>query len=297
MKQQSAATKDLSACPGSSCTGYRYLDYAYAAAHPAQYAEWAIPAQGNVTADAEEAAGVRRTQDLLLGVLDRLYVAGTYDPQSVLMTPSGRASILHHVPVAERSQVASELARWQSAYLRGVGPSTAEGLWLSRRPLTVRIDDLVFVHGGVHPTATPDELDDINAAVARSLLPEVDLAALGQLLQQHPEIRELVEDRRLHKSCGRVGLALASLNATRIAVGSSHGPRRVANANGRPHTDNTAHHAKLAMRLYLIRALSCPPSRRPYTRLFRTVCVRRRSACSGRIALPLVPCVRELLLL
>jgi hypothetical protein len=136
------------------------------------------------------------------------------------MMPSGRASILHHVPVADRSLVASELAHWQAAYLRGVGPSTPEGRWLSRRPLTARIDDLVFVHGGVHPTATPAELDEINAAVARSLLPEADLAAFSQLLKSRPEIQELVEDRRLHKSCGRVMRALASLNATRVAVGS-----------------------------------------------------------------------------
>jgi len=202
--------------------GHRYLNYAYAAAHPAQYAEWTVQRQGNVTAVAEETANMRQALDLLLKALDHLYVTGAYDPQSVLMTPSGRASILHHIPVAQRSLVASELARWQAAYLRGVGPSTPEGAWLSRRPLTVRVAGLVFVHGGVHPTATAAELDEINAAVARSLLPQADLAALGKLLQQRPEIRELVEDRRLHKSCDRVLRALASLNVTRIAVGSSH---------------------------------------------------------------------------
>lgn len=207
---------------GLSCTGHRYLNYAYAAAHPAQYAEWTVERQGNVTAVAEETANMRQALDLLLKALDHLYVTGAYDPQSVLMTPSGRASILHHIPVAQRSLVASELARWQAAYLRGVGPSTPEGAWLSRRPLTVRVAGLVFVHGGVHPTATAAELDEINAAVARSLLPQADLAALGKLLQQRPEIRELVEDRRLHKSCDRVVRALASLNVSRIAVGSSH---------------------------------------------------------------------------
>lgn len=162
---------------------------------------------------------MHRVSELLLEALDKLYANGGYDPRSVLITPSGRTSITRHVPKEDRQLVALELARWQAAYLEGVGPDTQEGRWLATRPLTVRVDDLVFVHGGVHPTATQAELDEINTAFAETLLPSTDLGALEQLLSERPEIRELVEDRRLHKSCNRVQRALASLNATLIAVG------------------------------------------------------------------------------
>jgi len=136
---------DSSCSPFSLPAGHRYLNYAYASAHPGQYSEWVPAALGNGSSD----ASLARTLDLVHEALGKLYAEGAYGPDSVLMTPAGRASITRHVPAADRALVASELARWQAAYLEGVGPDTPEGRWLARRPLSVRVADTVFVHGGV----------------------------------------------------------------------------------------------------------------------------------------------------
>jgi hypothetical protein len=47
-------------------------------------------------------------------------------------------------------------------YLDAFGPQGTYGKWLRTRPVTVRIDDTVFVHGGISPEVAPKKLDSLN---------------------------------------------------------------------------------------------------------------------------------------
>jgi hypothetical protein len=119
--------------------GGRYLEYAYAAAHPAQYAAW-LPGGEDEPGSAEV---LRALHDALLLVY-REQLQG----QGVLMTPEGPRSVVQFVrPAAMRPRVAEAMRRWQSAYLRGVGTRTPLGAWV-QRPLSV-------VLGMPHRARTP----------------------------------------------------------------------------------------------------------------------------------------------
>ena len=146
--------------------GGRYLEYAYAAAHPAQYAAW-LPGGEDEPGSAEV---LRALHEALLLV----YREGLHG-QGVLMTPEGPRSVVQFVrPAAMRPRVAGAIRRWQSAYLRGVGARTPLGAWV-QRPLSVVLADTVFVHGGI-----PEELLDLSVPATRDA-PAVRLGAAGGL--------------------------------------------------------------------------------------------------------------------
>ena len=47
-------------------------------------------------------------------------------------------------------------------YLEAFGPAGTYGKWLRTRMVIVRIDDTVFVHGGINPDVAPKKLDSLN---------------------------------------------------------------------------------------------------------------------------------------
>lgn len=116
--------------------GGRYLEYSYAAAHPAQYAAW-LDEPDEPT---ERAAVLRLLHDALLLV----YQKQLYDPSlEVLMTPEGKRSIVQFVrPASERGRVAATLRRWQAAYMRGVSSRSQLGSFV-HRPLSTFLADTV----------------------------------------------------------------------------------------------------------------------------------------------------------
>ena len=146
--------------------GGRYLEYAYAAAHPAQYAAW-LPGGEDEPGSAEV---LRALHEALLLV----YREGLHG-QGVLMTPEGPRSVVQFVrPAAMRPRVAGAIRRWQSAYLRGVGTRTPLGAWV-QRPLSVVLADTLFVHGGMY-----EGLLDLSVPATRDA-PAVRLGAAGGL--------------------------------------------------------------------------------------------------------------------
>jgi len=239
--------------------GGRYLEYAYAAAHPAQYAAWLdVPDD-----DAEQAEVLRLLHDALLHV----YQKRLYDPASgVLMLSEGKRSIVQFVqPPSERARVAETLRRWQAAYMRGVASRTPLGRFL-HRPLSAFLADTLFVHGGLaehlldtslpateargaRPLDSLAALEELNArwlnasAVGRRSASEEALAqAEAEALAASPLMSiatEVVEYRGLHDAyaaryrddslrrgtsatqvaCSRVTAVLKRLKASRIAVG------------------------------------------------------------------------------
>jgi len=143
-----------------SPSGGRYLEYAYAAAHPAQYEAW-LP-EGERTEDLD---GVLRSlHDALLSVYRRGLHA-----QGVQMVPDGPSSIVEFVrPKAARPRVADALRRWQRAYMRGVSSDSPLGEFL-HRPLSVHLAGTVFVHGGLAEELLDRELPHSPSAPVRPL--------------------------------------------------------------------------------------------------------------------------------
>ena len=148
--------------------GSRYLEYGYAAAHPAQYAAWLESdddAQG-----AEERATVLK---LLHEALTVVYEKGLHDRVKMIAPsddPPPAHSILAYVqPPSARGLVARTLNAWQAAYMRGVGSQTSLGHFV-HRPLTAHLADTIFVHGGLaEDLLLTKQLPATPSAPARSL--------------------------------------------------------------------------------------------------------------------------------
>ena len=235
---------DRSRSPG----GGRYLEYAYAAAHPAQYMHW-LDEQEEGTEDI-----LRSLHDALLTVYQR-----NLHGQGVVMSPDSERSIVQYVqPQTARSGVARALRRWQEAYMRGVSSRTALGSWMLR-PLTIYLADTLFVHAGLsesilamqlpassspsRPLGSLAALDELNARWLNATQPPESDAQAEPLAVAHSPLlelaTELVEYRGLHEAyawrykdehltrgssarqmaCTRVGAVLRTLNVSRIAVG------------------------------------------------------------------------------
>ena len=128
--------------------GSRYLEYAYAAAHPAQYPSWMSGDEPDLTlGNTEEVLA------MLHEALEIVYKKGLHATVKMIAPPDGEAapahSILHFVqPPSARARVAHTLNRWQAAYMRGIGSRTELGAFV-HRPLTVHLADTIFVHGGL----------------------------------------------------------------------------------------------------------------------------------------------------
>ena len=160
--------------------GSRYSEYAYAAAHPAQYAAWLSDGhrdgqgdwQGDGQGDGEPAdrAAVLR---LLHEALTVVYDKGLHDRVKMiapLTDPPPAHSILAYVqPPSARALVARTLNAWQAAYMRGVGSQTSLGHFV-HRPLTAHLADTIFVHGGLaEDLLLTKQLPATPSAPARSL--------------------------------------------------------------------------------------------------------------------------------
>lgn len=152
--------------------GRRYMEFPYAATHPAEYAQW-LPAE-------QRSANTSIALDALYEALLRVYGAGLY--RSTLMTPLGPKSIVRHVRTDAQDVVREELTRWQAAYLSGVAPTTEIGQWLQRRPLTHVIEPgLLFAHGGVPANL----LGDGGARLDRAALSALNAAFAKQSADMH----------------------------------------------------------------------------------------------------------------
>jgi Calcineurin-like phosphoesterase len=54
-------------------------------------------------------------------------------------------------------------------YRDAIGPDGHYGKWLRRLPAAAQIGDSIFLHGGIHPDAPPDSIEDLNKQVAREI--------------------------------------------------------------------------------------------------------------------------------
>ncbi|KAG8464229.1 hypothetical protein KFE25_003292 [Diacronema lutheri] len=225
---------------------YRYLELAWGAAHPGQYASWLPPAE-------RESADGKAALRSLLDALADVYAARKHG-DTLLAAPApegdgrgdrGRgggpgegpgeggeadqpradASILRWIPDRDaRALAARELSRWQAAYLAGVASGSELGTWLEQRPLTVVLGGTLFVHGGIAASLVAGPGAPLGSQAAlRALNAELGARSahgrLGALLAERTVVHELVEFRGLHGDCAQVAAVAAALNVSRIAVG------------------------------------------------------------------------------
>jgi Calcineurin-like phosphoesterase len=54
-------------------------------------------------------------------------------------------------------------------YREAMGPDGTYGKWLRRLPAAAQIDGSIFIHGGIHPDAPPNSIDDISKQVTREV--------------------------------------------------------------------------------------------------------------------------------
>ena len=271
--------------------GDRYLDYAYAAAHPAQYSSW-LSAIGGSPSEAEQ-----RTLSALYAALQEVYAQGLQ--AKVRMAPDHPHSIVHFVAADAQRETTEHLKRWQAAYLAGVAPSTPLGAWLQQRPVTAVLGDTLFVHGGVPPALLDEhrirssaELAYIheawhNATWAAASIGEdpstaaSDAAAAAALAQSAAleAVSSLVEYRGLHdhrRGCARVARVLSTLGLRRIAVG--HTPAndvRVQCGGAFVALDSALGRSFRASGNYY-----CDPS---FRALHSPSCPQRTAACEGQV--------------
>lgn len=184
--------------------GGRYLEYAYAAAHPAQYLAWVD--NESSTEPAADELSPREVLRALHGALLRVYRdrRQLYAQAKVLMTPDGPRSIVHYVqPPEARARVASALRRWQAAYMRGISPRSELGSWL-QRPLSVHLAGTLFVHGGLSEALLDTELPAAAPAQATAATPAT-AAASTRRLDSLEALAELNDRWLAVASSGRVG--------------------------------------------------------------------------------------------
>lgn len=218
-------------------SNFRYLELAWGAAHPAQYASW-LP---RVEREAPETKAALRS---LLDALTHVYAARKH-PSVLMAAPQHQsdeagqaqaqarahgqkgsdASILRWIADPdERALAARELVRWQRAYLAGVSTGSKLGSWLESRPLTLVLADTLFVHGGVPAalvagTRAPLGSQGALRALNDEFATRSSESELPKLLGSRPEVHELVEFRRLHGDCAQVAAVTAALGVGRVAVG------------------------------------------------------------------------------
>ena len=67
-------------------------------------------------------------------------------------------------------------AEWMTAhppgffeYMDALGPDGTYGRWLRAKPVVARVGDSILLHGGLHPTREPTDLEEINKGARREL--------------------------------------------------------------------------------------------------------------------------------
>lgn len=199
---------------------HMYLQLAYGAAHPGQYAGW-------LHEGAAQDSTFKAVEDALYEALVTVYGKGLH--AEVKLSPKWTGySILQYVAKPRREVVAEELAKWQDAYLAGVATGSALGTWLEQRPLSLVLGDTLFVHGGVPLSMMEGPMAPLGSRAALADLNERFAAHASQdtirsFLMDNPAATTLVEYRGLHGGGCEVDGVAKRLNVSRVIVG--HTPK------------------------------------------------------------------------
>jgi hypothetical protein len=124
-----------------------------------------------------EAASAGGRVHLLLGnheamrmLGDMRYVsAGEYDEFTTADSVDVRRQVIDAYPEAQRAALLKETPLGMVEMIRAFGPRGEYGAWLRDRHAVVRINGVVFLHGGISPAVAPMPCAEINATIRREL--------------------------------------------------------------------------------------------------------------------------------
>mmetsp|Transcript_2168 Transcript_2168/g.4662 ORF Transcript_2168/g.4662 Transcript_2168/m.4662 type:complete len:409 (+) Transcript_2168:78-1304(+) len=144
--------------------GSGFFGLAYASAHPGEYLNYI---------GREPTAEDEAVVNALYAASVEVYGSGMHS--QVYMAPPelvGDKSILRFVPEHMHGMVTERLREYQQAYLDAYRSGTELGTWLESRPIIARLNETIFVHGGIssHGKALIEKLgvDGINTLFANN---------------------------------------------------------------------------------------------------------------------------------
>ena len=114
----------------------------------------------------DRGGAVRRVLDLLMGLQQQAAAAG--GRVIVLLGNHEAMNLTGELDMVSAGAYAS-FPGGEAGYRREFGPAGRYGKWLLSLPAIVQVDDTIFLHGGIGPSYSQWELDDINRQVREAL--------------------------------------------------------------------------------------------------------------------------------
>jgi Calcineurin-like phosphoesterase len=111
----------------------------------------------------------------------RFATPGEYGAFETDRSADVRESYVRTAPAASREQLLRDTPLGFVELRMAFGRSGEYGKWLRTLDTTVRINGVVFVHGGISPATAALTCDDINATVRRDLGPDLDKSRAAPL--------------------------------------------------------------------------------------------------------------------
>lgn len=105
----------------------------------------------------------------------RYVVPGEYAGFRNSDSEATRRAVLDKSPVDQRSRLDAETPLGMIEMIRAMAPGQDLGKYLRSLDTVVRINGIVFVHGGISPTVAPRTCTEINDTVRRELGPDFEM--------------------------------------------------------------------------------------------------------------------------
>lgn len=104
----------------------------------------------------------------------RYVVPGEYAAFANSDSVATRKAVIETLPAADRARVEQETPLGMIEMIRAFGPEQELGSYLRTLNSVVRINGVVFLHGGISPTVAPMTCGDINDTVRRDLGKDIE---------------------------------------------------------------------------------------------------------------------------
>jgi len=104
----------------------------------------------------------------------RYVVPGEYAGFTDANSEATRRAVIDKSPAEERARLEAETPLGMIEMIRAFGPNQDLGKYLRTLDTVVRINGIVFVHGGISPAVAPMTCTEINDAVRRELGPDFE---------------------------------------------------------------------------------------------------------------------------
>src|SRR5919197_1017644 len=158
----------------------------------------------------------------MLGDL-RLTAPGEYEAFAASGSEALRERFLQTLKPAERDEARKQTPLGQIEMRQAFGRDGEYGKWLRQLPVTIKINGIVFVHGGISPAVAPLGCSAINDQVHRELTSDLDKTRAAPLASLAPRVEGPLWYRGLTEQpdafAPQVTDILTKLGARAIVVG------------------------------------------------------------------------------